>query len=337
MMITKPLSVVGFALKRAVTDESASAYSIFSDEGVDSLLPADVYNLFIVATIISLFVWFFRIAVKERHIKELGSHLASNNALVFDVLGTDVDILRQFTPEHLMKYLEYNSGCEPICIEQVTMPCTLNREDLHLETKEDGSKEIGFSVSAVSSFYGQLFWSVPASSYKRVCKELAKLICEKDPTFQRNFMNPFRGANDSSFANSFQSIMTMLRTNSKNGYSPVFSSSASKSFRLPVSQQMLQELPTYHLSAGSFSIFSEKLSDLQMLHSVSSQSSLLQLNRPSSVFNSRNEVNGPTSMRPSANAVPSQNEIIPLVLVLWDEPSSSAVKNEEVNPSVIMY
>lgn len=55
-MITKPLSVVGFALKRAVTDESASAYSIFSDEGVDSLLPADVYNLFIVATIISLFV-----------------------------------------------------------------------------------------------------------------------------------------------------------------------------------------------------------------------------------------------------------------------------------------
>lgn len=71
--------------------------------------------------------------MKERHIKELGSHLASNNALVFDVLGTDVDILRQFTPEHLMKYLEYNSGCEPICIEQVTMPCTLNREDLHLE------------------------------------------------------------------------------------------------------------------------------------------------------------------------------------------------------------
>ena len=59
--------------------------------------------------------------------------MASNNALVFDVLGTDVDILRQFTPEHLMKYLEYNSGCEPICIEQVTMPCTLNRDDLHLE------------------------------------------------------------------------------------------------------------------------------------------------------------------------------------------------------------
>lgn len=43
---------------------------------------------------------------------------------------------------------------------------------------EDGTKEIVFSVSAVSSFYGQLFWSVPASSYKRVCKELAKCTFE---------------------------------------------------------------------------------------------------------------------------------------------------------------
>ena len=36
--------------------------------------------------------------------------------------------------------------------------------------------------------------------------------------------------------------MQMLRTNSKNGYSPVFSSSSSKSFSLPVSQQMLRRI-----------------------------------------------------------------------------------------------
>lgn len=81
---------------------------------------------------LALNVGFFRIAIKDRHIKDLGSHLASNNALVFDVLGTDVDILKQFTPEHLLKYLEYNSGCEPIPIEQVPVPCALNRESLSL-------------------------------------------------------------------------------------------------------------------------------------------------------------------------------------------------------------
>ena len=83
----------------------------------------------------NLIVGFFRIAIKERHIKDLGSHLASNNALVFDVLGTDVDILKQFTSEHLMKYLEYNSGSEPIPIEQVPVPCALNRESLKLDVR----------------------------------------------------------------------------------------------------------------------------------------------------------------------------------------------------------
>ena len=37
-------------------------------------------------------------------------------------------------------------------------------------------------------------------------------------------------------------LIQMLRTNSKNGYSPVFSSSVSKSFNLPVSQQMLRRI-----------------------------------------------------------------------------------------------
>ena len=43
-----------------------------------------------------------------------------------------MDILRQFTPEHLMKYLEYNSGCEPIPIEQITVPFALNRDSLSI-------------------------------------------------------------------------------------------------------------------------------------------------------------------------------------------------------------
>ena len=58
--------------------------------------------------------------------------MATNNAIVFDTLGTDVDVLRQFTPEHLMKYLEYNSGSVPIPIRQVAVPFVMNRNSLNI-------------------------------------------------------------------------------------------------------------------------------------------------------------------------------------------------------------
>ena len=47
-------------------------------------------------------------------------------------------------------------------------------EGNQLQTKEDGTKEIHFTVDAVAQYSGQLFWSVPASSFKRCCKDLAK-------------------------------------------------------------------------------------------------------------------------------------------------------------------
>lgn len=58
--------------------------------------------------------------------------MATNNAIVFDTLGTDVDVLRQFTPEHLMKYLEYNSGSVPIPIRQIAVPFVMNRNSLSI-------------------------------------------------------------------------------------------------------------------------------------------------------------------------------------------------------------
>lgn len=51
---------------------------------------------------------------------------------MFETLGTDVDILKQFTPEHLMKYLEYNSGSEPIPIEQIVLPFLLDRDSISM-------------------------------------------------------------------------------------------------------------------------------------------------------------------------------------------------------------
>ena len=130
-------------VRKTLSISKTAIYDRGNEEDIDYFLAAEVYNLFIVATIICLFICtcisssiyylgFFRIAVRERHIRELSSHLAKNNALVFDTLGTDVDILRQFTPEHLMKYLEYNSGCEPIPIEQIAIPFALNRDSLSI-------------------------------------------------------------------------------------------------------------------------------------------------------------------------------------------------------------
>ena len=122
-----------------------ASYRADEQVNVDSFLDAEVYNLFIVATILCLFICvisvaasylgFFRIALKERHIRELASHLVSNNAIVFETLGTDVDILKQFTTEHLMKYLEYNSGSEPIPIEQIRVPFFLNRDSIKMTVR----------------------------------------------------------------------------------------------------------------------------------------------------------------------------------------------------------
>ena len=43
-------------LKKIVGESSSAAFNPLNDDGVDSLLAAEGYNLFIVATIISLFV-----------------------------------------------------------------------------------------------------------------------------------------------------------------------------------------------------------------------------------------------------------------------------------------
>ena len=105
-----------------------------------------------------------------------------------------------------------------------------------------------------------------------------------------------------------------------------FSANASRSYNMPVSDRMFSELPSYHLNAESLAIFSEQLSDLQMLRQVNSQTSLLRSSYRSSIFSQRPSEN-PSKGRSSSSAsktnqhaIGAANEILPLVMILWDEP-----------------
>lgn len=106
---------------------------------------------------------------------------------------------------------------------------------------------------------------------------------------------------------------------------------------MPISEKMLcrdfsfvsflAELSSYHLNAESLAIFSEQLSDLKMLRQVNSQTSLLRSSYRSSIFSPLPGDN-PSSKGRSTSTVPkagqhssgTANEILPLVMVLWDEP-----------------
>ena len=98
---------------------------------------------------------------------------------------------------------------------------------------------------------------------------------------------------------------------------------------MPISEKMLcrdfsfvsflAELSSYHLNAESLAIFSEQLSDLKMLRQVNSQTSLLRSSLPSDNPSSKGRS---TSIVPKAcqHSSGTANEILPLVMVLWDEP-----------------
>ena len=214
--------------------------------------------------------------------------MATNNAIVFDTLGTDVDVLRQFTPEHLMKYLEYNSGSVPIPIRQIAVPFVMNRNSLSISVsprewseRQKDSKEspaISFRIEATSKFSMRLFWSLPSSVYKKCSKDIAKrdcafsascaVICTKDPTLKSGFLNPFRAASDSASTLSFPEILRVLESHSRHSATPAVTASASSTYSFPIPPALLrrccqtrshvEELPTYHLDADALLIFDEK-------------------------------------------------------------------------------
>lgn len=214
--------------------------------------------------------------------------MATNNAIVFDTLGTDVDVLRQFTPEHLMKYLEYNSGSVPIPIRQIAVPFVMNRNSLSISVsprewseRQKDSKEspaISFRIEATSKFSMRLFWSLPSSVYKKCSKDIAKrdcafsascaVICTKDPTLKSGFLNPFRAASDSASTPSFPEILRVLESHSRHSATPAVTASASSTYSFPIPPALLrahhhrrspvEELPTYHLDADALLIFDEK-------------------------------------------------------------------------------
>ena len=172
------------------------------------------------------------------------------------------------------------------------------------------------------------------------------MICDKDPTFRRSFLNPFLGTNDRATTATFQDILEVgkesvcncrlfaevLRMDALRFFPQMHLDRITCLFRIECFVLTLSlsyciaELPSYHLNAESLAIFSEQLTDLQMLRQVNSQTSLLRSSYRSSIFSQRPSEN-PSKGRSSSSAsktnqhaIGAANEILPLVMILWDEP-----------------
>ena len=283
--------------------------------------------------------------------------MATNNAIVFDTLGTDVDVLRQFTPEHLMKYLEYNSGSVPIPIRQIAVPFVMNRNSLSISVsprewseRQKDSKEspaISFRIEATSKFSMRLFWSLPSSVYKKCSKDIAKrdcafsascaVICTKDPTLKSGFLNPFRAASDSASTPSFPEILRVLESHSRHSATPAVTASASSTYSFPIPPALLrahhhrrspvEELPTYHLDADALLIFDEKQPALRSCDSsarlLATMSRRLRPTRPQragSVAGNTSGTSGTSAgVASTAGTTRSVKDYLPLVVVLWAE------------------
>lgn len=237
-----------------------------------------------------------------------------------------------------MKYLEYNSGSEPIPIEQIRVPFFLNRDSLKMTV---GCVVCCDSVvqrrreQPIVFFRGFLYEVLdpallvcplvgvqevlqgPREAYIASSPSPSLVICENDPTLRRGFLNPFLSSQDAVLG-SFHSILTLLEGYSKHGVSPISVSPATSdraaSFEYPIPSDLLRtllppflrspdELPSYHLDNRSLSIFSE--SSPRLVRSADSQTNLL-----------RAALARPAERKPVSRAL--AHEILPLVIVMWD-------------------
>ena len=146
------------------------------------------------------------------------------------------------------------------------------------------------------------------------------VICEKDPTLRRGFLNPFLSSHDNNSLVTFRSILTTLSdycTHGASGISTVTETSFTFHYAIPaellrcvgVVTSSVGELPSYHLDNRSLSIFSEH-GPMRHLQSVDSQTNLLR----SVIYRSNPLETEGKKVAPR----PASHDILPLVIVMWD-------------------
>lgn len=170
---------------------------------------------------------------------------------------------------------------------------------------------------------------------------LTIVICTKDPTFRREFLNPFLGPGDSNSNLSFSDILQYLRSNSVNGYTQVMDVDSTNHFNYSIPEQLLSrylivymilvELPSYHLDGNSLTIFSESRKR-SSIRRMDSQTNLLRPFSRSSVYNSHQSVDPITDGRDSMTPVKQASDVLPLIIVMWNTPPPSEPSS---TPSVV--
>ena len=148
------------------------------------------------------------------------------------------------------------------------------------------------------------------------------VICEKDPTLRRGFLNPFLSSHDNNSLVTFRSILTTLSdycTHGTSGISTVTESSFTFHYAIPA--DVLRELPSYHLDNRSLSIFSEH-GTMRQLQSVDSQTNLL-----------RSVIYRSNPLEPKERKVvprSASHDILPLVIVMWDSMEEESAENTQL-------
>ena len=158
------------------------------------------------------------------------------------------------------------------------------------------------------------------------------VICEKDPTLRRGFLNPFLSSHDNNSLVTFRSILTTLSdycTHGTSGISTVTESSFTFHYAIPADvlryvgavASPVGELPSYHLDNRSLSIFSEH-GTMRQLQSVDSQTNLL-----------RSVIYRSNPLEPKERKVvprSASHDILPLVIVMWDSMEEESAENTQL-------
>lgn len=197
-------------------------------------------------------------------------------------------------------------------------------------------------LSFVSNCFGpflHLFIKNVVRIWGNVCMSFDSLtivICTKDPTFRREFLNPFLGPGDPSSTLSFSDILQYLRANSINGYTQVIDVDNTNHFNYSIPEQLLSrrfiiylivvDLPSYHLDGNSLTIFSESRKR-SSIRRMDSQTNLLRPFSRSSIYNSHQSIDPTTDARDSLTPMKQASDVLPLIIVMWNitpssEPSS---------------
>ena len=106
-----------------------------------------------------------------------------------------------------------------------------------------------FKIDSTTTYRMKLFWSIPSHVYKKCCKDLGRsilsltnlllVICVNDPTFRREFLNPFLDPRESQKSISFFDILKYLQSNTYNGSTAVVDGDMTELFHYTIPEQLL--------------------------------------------------------------------------------------------------